>query len=172
MHRVQVVEDDRRLRVARAERRRDRGRHRHEARHVLRRVLQHLAEARDGGKHARLALVNIASDDEWLVEANLQPVIAPDQPIELRIAVAKCTRVVLPFHQLHVLRHGAEREVATALVVPQQLRDSRILLREGHALVRPHVIDLAVEDVRPLEHGFGLGSDLRVRDFDGALLEW
>src|SRR3712207_8585022 len=50
-----------------------------------------------------LPLVRGASRHQRLVEPHLEPVVGPDQPVELGILLAERRGVVLPLHQLHVL---------------------------------------------------------------------
>ncbi len=104
MHGVQVVEDDGRLGIARGEGRGYRRGHRHLVRHCRRRLAEHLPESGDGGTHTRLTSRGRGIHEQWLIQADLEPVISPDQPIELWILLPERQRVGLLLHQLHRLR--------------------------------------------------------------------
>src|SRR5678815_2390368 len=72
---------------------------------------------------------------------------------------------------MHVLWPSAERGLAPSEIVLQYPVDLAILALGGEALVRPDVVDLAVQYVRPLEHLLRLGDELRVLDLDHRFLE-
>ena len=172
MHRMQVVEDDGRFLVSRSEGGRDGRRHRHDARHVFGSIIEHLPEARDGCQHAGLSLLLVPSHHQRLVEPDLQPVIAPDQAVELGVALAKRERVWLALHQVHVLGQRAEGEVPACLVVRYQLGDLGVLVGLRHLLGGEHIVDLAVQQVRPVEHLLRFRRELGVVDLDRRFLEW
>ena len=171
MHRVQVVEDDGDLWISARELRRNRGSHRHDLWHPRRRPLQHLAETRDRRLDTGLPCLACGSRHERFVQSHLQPVVGPDQSVELGEAPPERQRVRLPLHELHGLRRRAERDVASRTVIGQEAVHLGVLTREWDALVRPDVVDLTMEYVRPLEHLLRLRNELRILDLDGRLLE-
>ena len=74
--------------------------------------------------------------------------------------VCESQRVGLPLHQAHVLRLRAERQRSARFVIAHDLRDPGILLRRADPIVRPDIIDLAVQRVGPIEHLCDFWSEL------------
>ena len=147
VHRVQVVENDRRLSIPLCELRRDGRRHRHLIRQRPRRIVEHLPESRDGRTHTGLPLLRCRPHHQGFVQSDLQPVISPDQAVELRIVFAEREGVRLLLHQLHAFRLRAEREVGARAVVRDKSRHLAILGRLIEPLIAQHVVDLAVQNV-------------------------
>src|ERR1700686_3419956 len=97
--------------------------------------------------------------------------VGPDQSVVLWKSLAECERICLSLHESHVLRLGAERELAARFVIANHFCDLRILLRHANPVVRPYVVDLAVEHVCPVEHGRDFRSELFPLWRDRSLVE-
>ena len=171
MHAVQVVEDSRGFRIALREQWCDPRRHRHDIRQRAGRIDQHLLESRHRRGDQRGSLVRRAAGQQRVVEPDLQPVISPDQPIELRIPLPEGERVRLALHEIHALGLDAERQVGPAPIVRHEAGDFAIPLGLIQPVVGEDVIDLAMQHVRPLEHHLGFRNEPAVCGRDRGLLE-
>jgi hypothetical protein len=169
VHGVQVVEDDRDRGIAGRKLRRDRRGHRHHARHALRCAVDHGAEAIGGGAHHAVALFRRLRHQQRFVQAHLQPVIRPDQAVELGIVLAEGERVRHFLHELHALGLRAEREIAARQIRDQNALRLGVLRGLVESPVRPDVVDLPVQNVRPFEHHLRFGRHTRVRRHDRFL---
>ena len=106
------------------------------------------------------------------MQTDLQPMVGPDQPVELRVSTTEGKRVRLPFHEVHVLRVCAQRGPASREIVLEQSAHLAVLSLRGQSLVSPYVVNLAVQYVRPLEQLLRFGNEPGVFDLDHRLLEW
>ena len=89
VHHVEVVEDHRRPRMPGAERGGDGGRHRHDTGEVGRGIVQHGPEPRKRSLYAGLLVCGRLGADQRFIESHLEPVVGPDQTVELGMAAAE-----------------------------------------------------------------------------------
>ena len=97
--------------------------------------------------------------------------VAPDQPIELRILLAEGERKRLLLHQRHRLGLAAEGQVGARAIVPNEARHFSLALRPREAFIGQYVVQLAVQQVRPVEHHLRLRGEPRIHRLDSSLLE-
>ena len=112
----------------------------------------------------------VDAGEQCVVETDLQPVIPPDQAVELRVAFAECEGIRLPFHQRHALRFRAEGEVRPRAIKREETTHFPIALRFTQPIVSQHVVDLPVQHVRPLEHRLGFRRQAAVIRGDRCFL--
>jgi len=169
---MQVIEDDGRFRVAVAEHWGDLRRLRHFGRQVRRRAVDETPEASNYRIDVLSSLRRIPRCQESLVQRRLQPVVRPDQAVICREALAERQRILLALHQIHVLRLRAEGETGARLVVANQRRYPRVLRVDRNAVVSPHIVNLAMEHVGPVEHRRYFGCHLLPFGRNRGFVEW
>ena len=111
----------------------------------------HRAEPRNGGVHTLVTRSGQFLDGERLVQAHLEPVVGPDQPVELRIRPREGAAVRLVHHQRHRLGHRGEGHVPPGQVIVSQPLHQRVPRGRVPSRVHQRVVHLPVEQVRPVE---------------------